>query len=226
MEQLEQEKLDLLRQKVELKKQEYEKKGLFSLYHARFANDILKLNNYEAVNSICEMIDSWEGSYIIPYKVGISIDSFVNNPNLVVCIHRTKLQMEEKDAPINGRLKNIMEEGLINYGDVNAYGGSGFSNKIPDLIKTTTPLVGLSGYINFISSYHQNNVIVMMSFPKEFVSKHGEIIGDYSNVYDLSEKNPRVKPEYMMGAIVKDENGVFNFYTKDEIIAYNNQINR
>ena len=37
-------------------------------------------------------------------------------------------------------------------------------------------------------------------------------------IYDLSRDNPQIKSEYMVGAILKKNNGFDEFYTKDEII--------
>ena len=56
-------------------------------------------------------------------------------------------------------------------------------------------------------------------------SLDGELIGnDYSKIYDFDNTStPSVKTKFMIGAIIKKENGLDEFYTRDEIIEkYNN----
>ena len=187
--------------------------------------DVLKTNNPDGIKFICGIIDSWEGVSKIPYKLGISIDHFVEDPALTVMIHRTRLDIDGNinNVPIDDTLNSIMEKGLINYGDINAVGGSAFSKEIPSLTKTMTPLEGLSGYINLISSYKDNDTIVFAGFPSNLVDKEGEIIGKPEDVYNFDTGHPAVKQEYMMGAIIKDKQGNCRFYTRDEILNANSQ---
>ena len=117
-----------------------------------------------------------------------------------------------------------MNEGLKNYGHANAIGGGAFSRDIPSLTLTMTPLKGLTGYINLISSYKSNDAIIFAFFPKQLVKEDGEIVeqSKYSEVYDLSQYPPKIKTEHMMGVILKKDNGFDEFYTRDEVINSRN----
>ena len=57
-------------------------------------------------------------------------------------------------------------------------------------------------------------------FPKNMVNNDGQLADgvSYSDVYDLSEKYPKIKKEFMIGAILKKNNGFDEFYTRNEIV--------
>ena len=83
-----------------------------------------------------------------------------------------------------------------------------------------TPLVGLTGYINLVAPYKENDTVIFAVFPKDLVDEDGQLVNghQYSDIYDLSEKHPRIKSEFMLGALLKKDNSLDEFYTKDEII--------
>lgn len=230
---IEKRKIALLKKKVELKKETAMKNGKFSLFHTKFSNDIFNNpKSYEGLKSTYEILESWEDICNLPYNVGVSLDAFVNDPNLVVMIHRANLSLDKNISglPNSETLQDIMENGLINYGHLNAYGGSALIG-VPDLALTMTSMKGLSGYINLVSSYKDNDTIIISAFPKAKYDENGKLISGLvdedghivdkskaSEIYDLSKTNPQIKKEYMMGAIIKKNNGFDEFYTRDEII--------
>jgi hypothetical protein len=134
-------------------------------------------------------------------------------------IHRTNLGFDPDESGLqqNDILENIMNDGLMNSGHLN---DNGAYDKKPLLTSTLSPLTGLSGVINLISSYKDNDVTIIVAFPKRIVNAEGNIINqsDYSVVYDVSKYPPKVKPEYIVGAILKKKNGLDEFYSREEII--------
>lgn len=214
-------KIRLLKEKVKAYRRAAHDQGRFSLFDAKFATDIFsKETNYEYLNWIYEVILGWDKLCNIPYGVGISIDRLAHDST--VMIHRTRLDLDTSSAglPNSEDLYNIMNDGLKNYGHMNAVGGGAFSSTPPSLTLTMTPLTGLTGYINFVSSYHGNDAIVIAAFPKELVDEDGTLNNNvtWDQIYELSEYPPRVKNEFMAGAILKKSNGLDEFYTRDEII--------
>ena len=227
-------KIKLLRKKIEAKKKAAEMNGKFSLFHAKTVIDTFNVTaSYSAMKSIYDIIDSWEGYCNIPYNIGVSLDKLVSNPNIVVCIHRTNLNLDRSASGIDPKedLISIMESGLINYGHINAAGGPGFIKTLPDLSLTMTSLDGIGGYINLVAPYKNNDVIILAAFPKAkfdskgklisgLVKSDGHIVGfsKASKIYDLSKNGPKVKSNFIIGAILKKDNGLDEFYTRDEII--------
>lgn len=214
-------KINLLKEKIEAHRTDSHNKGKFSLFDANFSIDVFSKNaSYDYLKWHYEMILGWDKLCNLPYEVGISLDKLANDNT--VMIHRAHLDLDTNNEGLvcNETLYSIMDEGLKNYGHMNAVGGSAFSVDPPPLTLTMTPLKGITGYINLLSSYHSNDVIVVAAFPKELVNADGEIINNPSRdkVYDLSEFPPKVRREFIVGTILKKNNGLDEFYTREEII--------
>ena len=213
-----------LRNKIQKKQKDAFVDGRFSLFHVReFSRYFGRNSNYQLMESMYEIIDGWDKSCNLPYDFGEKLSELASNDEYTVCIHRTRLDVDKEKAgiPESDDLVNIMENGLVNYGHSNAVGGSAFmSNSVPGLGLTTTPLVGIEGYINLVGSYHGNDATIIMVFPSNLVGKDGEIKQgiDPSLVYDLSGRNPVIKNEFLYGAVLKKNNGYDEFYTRDQIV--------
>ena len=217
----EKKKILLLREKIELKRKEAYRVGRFSLFHTKFAIEkFSQLNDYKNLKYFYDIIEGHDKNCNIPYNVGISIDRLATDNT--VLIHRTNLSLDKSKngIPECEELYSIMKDGLKNYGHLNAYGGSANLNSLPGLSLTTTPLIGLAGYINLVSSYKNNDATILMAFPKELVNSQGDIVdvSYYPKVYDLSDNPPRVKREYMLGVLLKKEGKYDEFYLRDDII--------
>lgn len=215
-------KMDLLKNKIEAIKQKEEQRGAFSLFHSKIVEDFInKATNYKGMKYAFDLIDSYTGKYNLPYNFGISLEDFINRDDLVVCIHRTNmgLDADKPGIPKSDVLESIMKDGLRNFGHSNATGGTAISDKLPDLTLTTTSINNLGGYINLITNYHENDTTVIMGFPTTLVNKSGNIIdGKGQEIYNTDSGTPTIKPEYIMGALLKKNNGFDEFYLKDEIL--------
>ena len=221
-------KVKLLREKIELERKKAYNEGRFSLFHTRFAMEKLsQLNNYKDLKYFYDILEGHDSDCKISYKIGLSIDRILSDNTVLV--HRTNLSLDRDviGLPQSEELYCIMKDGLKNYGHLNAYGGGASLNSVPSLSLTSTPLVGLAGYINLISSYKDNDTVILMSFPKTLVNDQGDIVDSSYNgeVYNLETNPPTVKPKYILGAIIKKDGKLDEFYLKDEIInAFENNI--
>ena len=122
---------------------------------------------------------------------------------------------------------NILSEDVSkNSSDMQSY-RTAFEKEAAKKIKDTERLqqlsnevMGMAGYINLLASYHSNDTVVVSVFPKGLLYDDGEIIDNsfYDKIYDLSVFPPKVKREFMAGAILKKKNGLDEFYTRDEIV--------
>lgn len=219
-------KISLLKEKVEILRKDARRNGRFSLFDTKISDGVFSRNaSYDYLKDYYDMLQGWDEKCNLPYDVGDFLETLTDD--YTVMIHRTYLGLDvDSDGLIcNDTLHSIMKDGLKNYGHMNAVGGGAFSDLPPSLTLTMTPLMGTAGYINLVAPYHSNDAIIVAAFPKELVNDHGEIIDNsyYDKVYDLSVVPPKVKSEFMVGAILKKNNGYDKFYTRDEIVAsFNN----
>lgn len=225
-------KTKVLKDKIENIKTQAEADGRFSLFHTNYANDVFNqkfdYDKYERVYTILEYNDK---KCNLPYEAGLYLDEL--SKNSAVFIHRTNLYLDKntEDVPQSDALYSIMSDGLKNYGHINAFGGVAVTNGVPPIGCTMTPMVGLAGYINLLSPWHSNDTVIVASFPKDMLDEEGYLLGDYkySDLYDLSGDNPTIKPEYIVGAFIVSDNGLWKYYSKDKIIkslSENNALNK
>ena len=216
-------KKDLLLKKIGLQREEAHKNGRFSMFDIGIINENM---NYDSLRNMYTILNSWESSCNIPYSVGESLITLMKDNT--VMIHRTNLGLDinQEGLDFNDDLIDIMSNGLKNQGHINAAGGGAFTKGYPPLTLTMTSLEGLSGFINLVSSYKENDTIIITAFPKDLVNKEGNLVQghNYSEIYELDDNIPRVKNQYMVGAILKKKNRLDEFYTRDEIIKTNDKI--
>ena len=209
-------KIALLKQKIELKKQEAISEGRFSLFNARCVIEMLnKTKDYKAFKYCYDLVEENDKKCKIPYNLGIFLEQTMQEYTILV--HRTNLGIEGEDIPKNDALYDIMKNGLQNFGHTNV---GGITSTNTSLMLTTTVLNGLSGYINLISRYKNNDTVVLMAIPKEYVDENGDVKDEsfYQKIYDIYKNQQTIKPEYILGAIIKREGKIDDFYIKDEII--------
>lgn len=213
-------KIELLKKKIETYKLKAHNNDKFSLFDASFAKELFsrKDTNYRSLESIYEMISSWEEKCNIPYDFGVALDQVASEE--VVMIHRTNLNFDKDSEGLqnNDVLYNIMNDGLVNTGHLHSSGT--ITNGASDLTLTMTPLKGLSGYINLVSSYKSNDTTIIAAFPKDLVDEDGHIkdMSRCCEIYDVVNDQLAVKPKFLRGAILKKNNGLDEFYDQQEIL--------
>ncbi|MBR4262208.1 MAG: hypothetical protein IKQ35_02460 [Bacilli bacterium] len=197
--------------------------GRFSLFMCSdIKNNFTKDKSLDTVEFFYDLCKGWDEMCNIPLNFGLFLDELSQDESVVVGLHRTNIRYGERngDVPSSNDLVDMMENGLINYGHANAVGGSAFMKDPPPSL-TFSPLKGITGYINLVGSYNGNNTVVLACFPSELVDDELGI-KDRSRIdelYDMSGNNARVRPEHMMGAIIKNNNGLDEVFTKEEILS-------
>ena len=212
-------KIRLCKEKIDAIEKDAKNNNRFSLFMAKFSKDLLKgVNDYDLFSDYYNCILGHDEDCKLFYKEGLMLDNLSETNQ--VFIHRTNLYLDEsvEGVPINDDLYSIMHDGLKNYGHMNAAGGSAFSKEPQSLCLTMSHFKGLAGYINLLSQYKYNDTIIISSFPKDIIDNDGCAINDYSDIYDLSGSVPSVKPEFMLGALLKKDDGFWHYYSKEEII--------
>lgn len=218
-------KIELLKKKINLIIEKAKQEGRFSLFMANFVQKKFKeCNTYKGFKYFFDLIDTWDKECKIPYQIGMQIDNLANEN--IIMINRTKLSSE---SPFNDEnLFNIMNEGLINYGHENDAGVAIADQGIPSMTLASTPLIGLEGYINLLSKFRGSNSVILMKFSKEDLNEDGRVVDEsvYNKIYYKKdgEKDYRIRPEYMLGVYLIDDSGIFEYYSKDQVLNNNNDI--
>lgn len=198
--------------------------GRYSFFENDFAYEFLdkcvKENDYDRYMVFYDMIDGWDRECNLSLETGQYIGNlWLSDPNKIPAIHRTYLDgyTYQNGMPYSEDLFNIMEEGLYNYGHANLGAVVG----IPDLSLTTTPLDSFTGMINLIASYKHNNTTIIMQFPRELVDNSMGFTSKEAidTIYDQSTGYCVIKPEYILGAVVKSDDGFDQFYSKEQILS-------
>lgn len=154
----------------------------------------------------------------ISLEAGEMINNLMKDPNYYGAIHRTYLgKMEYQNGiPSIPELDSIMEDGLINNG--HGMSSAAFSDN-PSLSLTTSPLIGIAGIGNFCSKYKENNVIILLKFPKDKVDDELSFKGDSAkDIYDTKKGLCFIKPEYVMGAFIEEEDKQ-KYFTREQILS-------
>ena len=214
------------KEEIENIKNEALKNNRFSAFDFDATKDFLErceeLNDFEKYKFFYDICMNIEKANKLSIEDGEFINKLMQDDNNVAAIHRGyvgKIDMED-DIPTNINLQSIMNDGLKNNGHV-MHGGIQNS---PSLTLTTKPLKDLTGLMNFFAPYNGNNVIVILLFPKALVDEHLDFVKDEyrEKVYKIEYDKCHIKPEYIIGAIIKGEEQD-KFYTRDELSKNKNK---
>lgn len=197
----------------------HKKNGTYSIFKSSLFKSVSDKKTRKYLLDIFFNIDD---NCNIPEYCGKMLDELYNNSNYVVGIHRTNLY----DLDIDGSnvrsemLETIANEGIINQGHLVS---SGFYEKCPPLSRTLSDFKGIAGYINLFGSYKDNNAIIITAFPSEIVNEELEFKNnDYAPlIYNFVGNSVYIKPEYIVGTIIKNENGNDIYLSYEEMLNVN-----
>ena len=229
-------KVKLVLAKIDVIKDTAEREGRFSLFHTIYAEQLFNKNmSYAACEKFFDIVESNDEDCKLPYNVGEALDRYAQNNR--VFLHRVNLYLDKnkEGIPDSKDLYSMMVDGLENHGHANAVGGSAFSDVVPSLNLTMSPLEGFTGYVNLVNSHKGNDAIILASFPDDYFNKDGSELDSQGNpvvikksdlkdnpnlsrIYNYDGHVVHVKPEFMTGAIIKRDNGLWDYYSKDQII--------
>jgi hypothetical protein len=225
---LENAEIEKIKQEIESIKAKAFEEGRYSIFNSSVAEDVFgKLSSLDNWESFFEMFNEWDRKCKLPYDIGVYLDNLSNQYS--VYIHRTNLMIDKnkEGIPDNYGLNSIMTKGLENHGHANAAGGGAFLESLPDISLTMSSFDGFTGWINFVGSYKENDSIIIAAFPKECVTRDGinakDANGNYTDeyykyIYDTSGTVPHVKKDFIIGAVVKKNKDLWDFYSRDQII--------
>ena len=196
--------------------------GRYSFFENTYSKQMLtaatKENNYEALQYIYNMIDTWDKECKLSEDAGNYLESLCFQNDRTIAIHRTNIGplTDEYGVPINNNLLDIIQRGIVNLGHANVGGNVG----IPDPSLTVTPLANFTGFVNLFGLYKNNNVTIVTSFPKEYVLDDCSLsdLKNANNIYDIINGTPYIKPEYIEAVIFKNPDGLDLLYKRSDIL--------
>jgi hypothetical protein len=196
--------------------------GIFSIMESKYIqNGIQEALGYKDKHHAADVLsffiniaDTMDSDSKIDLSIGEQIDSFFYDPDNTYFIHRTKLYLDENNT--SDALTSIMEKGLRNDGHANAFNGA-INNDYPPLGTTLTTLLGMSGYGNLVGSWHENDSIILVSIPTKLLNSDYEPINP-EDVYYKEDGRYYIKPEYVIGNIVKKDGRLTEIDTKEDIL--------
>ena len=190
----------------------------YSLFSFDIVKDYLRkaqdLDNYNAYSYLFRILYKKNSVATISLSTGEYLNNLLKNCNGVLGIHRTYVgKIDYIDGiPTNINLSDILNNGFINNGHLS----SGVVSDNPEINLALSPFYSIDGIIFLVSSYKNNNCIILFQFPEEVVDKDLLFKIDPSDFYTSGDNC--ISLEYILGVLVKEENKI-TFYDKDQIIS-------
>lgn len=203
-----------IRKKINAYIKECNEKQLYTLFESKYGKDVFKQKlSAETAKYFYDLLKEWDDRIAVPKTIGKQLESLVYNECISLGIHRTEIDSELSE---NSIMKSILENGLINNGDLMS---SGAYSDIPSVNKTVSfPENILNTFILLKSTYKFSNGGFILAFPKNIVDKDGSTkCNDYNLLYNNINGVNYIKPEYIIGYI-DNSYGVMNFYSREELL--------
>ncbi len=203
----------LFSEKVKAAILEKNSSGLFSLFETNeFARQFGEVKNKKQFAFLYTLYKANDDSHIISEELGKKLKELENDPNYCYGVHRTYMDL---DGEV---IKDVVSSGI------NATGHSAqgaFEENAPNPSLNFTPLNGLAGYINLLSSYKDNNIAIICKFPKDKVDKDLQLRNknDFNGVYIKTPNGYVVSPENIDCVVSFDgEERYPTVHSKEEIL--------
>ena len=199
--------------------------GRYSFFEFDRIKEILekceKINKYDKYEFFFNLAKGWDEQCNLSRAAGEQINTFMRDESNVTAIHRTDVgRITTKEGLPNNRVINaIMKDGLENHG----HELQGAFMDLPPLSLTTTPLITFGDLINLVGSYKNNNVTIILQYPRELVTNDlhftSEELG--RKFYNMDGDVHVIDPDYVMGVIVKSKDDLDEFYSREQLLTLN-----
>lgn len=182
-----------------------------------------QLNTSENVDLIFDIIDEWNDACNLPLDFGQFLNNMTRDNENLIAFSRVYIGELETEGPVQSEeIVDIATNGLLNNGHINS---SGVAQRVNSPSDVLSPLVGLAGWINLIGKYKNNNAVILYSLPKQYItdSCHFKDERYAKEIYNFDGNLTHIKPEYLIGMIVKNKDGIDVVLTKDQMLQMNNR---
>lgn len=193
----------------------------YSVYSFDVSKDILRRceeqNSFEKYEWFFDVIGQNDKRCTLSQDTGEMINRLMSDPDNYLAIHMGHLgRVEDVDGmPYIEKLDDILHNGLIDY----AAELDGMHTDYPSPSQTTARLMSFGDLPNLFSSYKDNNVAVLLQFPKSLVDDSLYVDKEhYFDIFREVDKKKIIKPEYIIGAIIKEGTDT-RYYSKEELLS-------
>lgn len=197
--------------------------GKYSL----FSTDVAKAAYENSLMDVYyDILKEWDDVCNLPIEIGEFINNELKNRNYLIAFSRMYIEgLDRNGDEVFDEINDIAKDGLINNGHVNSSGAVQELNSPSDCL---TPLVGIEGWINLVGSYKKNNAIVIYSLPKACVDNecHIKHPGRAEMIYNFIDNKTYIKPELLVGMIIKNKGISDIFLTRDDMLKLENKKTR
>ena len=205
-------RMELLKKKVVLNIEKKHQNNEFSLFETSFFKKFEdKCDMYKKFEYIYNLVKDHDDKYHIPYEDGIKLEEFISDPNYNYGVHRTYMDLGSET------FNDLLNQGIVSTGHANQ---GAISNSAPSLTLNYTPLDGLSGYINLLSSYKGNNMAIICAFPNTLVDEDLEFIRSTSSddLYEHVGDSYIVPSSNIKGVLLFEDDNRYKLKSKEELL--------
>lgn len=208
-----------------MKKNMYINKKLIQGKYSLFSTDISdKYLNTDAEEIYFDVIKEWDEKCNLPVELGETLNRMSNDKNNIIAFSRVFIsKLNCPGIIISNEIYDIANHGLKNNGHINS---SGAVQRINQPSNVLTPLINIEGWINLIGSYKGNNATILYSIPKKYITDDCYLKKDeYANsIYNFAENCTYIKPEFLIGMIIKNKDYPDIFLTREDMLQMNTKI--
>jgi len=212
---------------VKMRIQAAHEAGRYCFFENDFANEFLEKceqeNDYDRYMTFFDLIDGWDKVCNLSLESGEYVSNlWLADLNKIPAIYHTYLggYKNVDGVPQSDELNEILKDGLPNYG----HAVEGAIVGVPSLSVITSPLDSFTGMLNLVGSHKHSDTAIILQFPRELVTNTMDFANEEAidTIYDISTGYYVIKPAYILGAIVKNEHGFDQFYSKEQLLSLDN----
>lgn len=196
----------------------------FYLMNSKYGKEIFsKLKNPESFEYFYNVFKTYDDKGSIPKDLAEMIEKKIEDPNVVLGIHRTGDGIINPDDIYSSSvLNNILQEGINITGDMSS---SAFSKNVIPPNKNISPINDMLHAVIFLKNPYKNSTGgILVELPVEAVDKDLYLKeGGDDIIYKKGIINDSLKPEYILG-FVSQKDGICKYSTREEILKNYNQI--
>ena len=204
----------ILLHKVKKLQKDAIQKDVFSLFNSKEGKRIFdKKTNYEALEFFYDLYKGWdETGGDIPIELGDYLSQLIEDPNLLVGIHRSGAISYPENTEI---LDSICEKGLTNNGDIS----SGVYSERPEPDKTVSFVDAILNLVIMLkSSYKSSNGAILVAIPSEYMDENKCMKKEhFDDIYDTSNGSANIRSDYILGYLTSVD-GEYRLISKEEVL--------
>ena len=197
--------------------------GKYSLFSTdTFKNCI----NTPSMSIYFDILKDWDNDCNLPIELGEFLNEATRSNQDLVAFSRVYIgELKNNGEIASEEISDIATYGLINNGHVNS---SGANQELHSPSECLSPLYGIEGWINLVGRYKRNNAIILYSLPKKYIDNrcYFKDKSKANMIYNFSGNLTYIKPEFLIGMIIKNKDVPDLFLTREDMLQMSNKRTR